>query len=562
VAALLALMLGANAAEAQPAPSPAAAAPGKPGVSATGERPAAKPPAGAKPPGAAPVAEPRGEAKKKTAAEARGAARHTPGEAAHPFDLDSVAELARKLAARPYAGPKARVPDWLLQISYDQWRDIRFRPDKALWAGGPSPFQAQFFHVGLFYDRPVAINVVTNEGAKPVPFSPGLFDYGRNDFASRVPQNLGFAGFRLHYPIKNPDYYDEVIVFLGASYVRAVGRDHVFGLSARGLAVDTAESWGEEFPWFREFWLVRPAAKATSATIYALLDSPRVTGAYRFVVQPGEATKVDVEGRLYLRAEIRKIGLAPLTSMFFHGENTTREFLDFRPEVHDSDGVLLQLGSGEWVWRPIDNPRSLHVSQLRAERLLGFGMLQRDRDFASYQDLETASDRRPSVWTVPRGEWGPGRLEVVEIPTNSDANDNAVTFWVPEQAPAPGAPFAFGYTQYWYGDDPGRPPGGRAVATRVDAGTVEGGTRFVIDFAGGRLGEIPPEEVLRAVVTVVGGDAAGRIVDQHVVHNPHVKGWRLVFQVKPAWREPTELRAFLELGGEVLTETWSYGLLP
>ena len=82
---------------------------------------------------------------------------------------------------------------------------------------------------------------------------------------------------------------------------RASARDQVFGLSARGLAIDTAESWGEEFPWFREFWLVTPAPNAKELTIYALLDSPRVTGAYRFAVEPGEQTRVDVECRLFLR---------------------------------------------------------------------------------------------------------------------------------------------------------------------------------------------------------------------------------------------------------------------
>jgi glucans biosynthesis protein len=481
---------------------------------------------------------------------------------AFKFDLETVADKARELAAAPY-DPKGRIPDWLTKITYDQWRDIRFKADQALWAGDASPFQVQFFHPGQIYDRAVAINVVTPEGTKPVPFSPTMFDYGKTDFASRVPHDLGFAGFRLHFPIKTPKYRDEVIVFLGASYFRAVGRDQVFGASARGLAIDTAESWGEEFPWFREFWLVRPGADAPSATIYALLDSPRVTGAYRFVVTPGAQTRVDVECRLFLRAEVKKLGIAPLTSMFFHGENSTRRFVDFRPEVHDSDGVLMHLAGGEWLWRPVDNPERLHVSGLRAELLEGFGLIQRDRDFANYQDLETASEHRPSIWIAPWGSWGPGRVEVVEIPTNGDVNDNVATYWVPDAMPKPGQPANFGYTQYWYGDDADRPPGGRAVATRRDPGTIENGARFVIDFAGGKLGTLPPQEVIRAVVTVAGGDEVAEIRDQYVVPNPHVNGWRLSFQVAPKKRsEPIELRAYLELGGEVLTETWSYAILP
>jgi glucans biosynthesis protein len=488
--------------------------------------------------------------------------KHAPEAAAPPFDLERVANRARKLAAEPYRDPKGDVPDWLLGITYDQWRDIRFRPDRALWADGPAAFQVQLFHLGRFYDRRLAINVVDDEGPKPVAFSPSLFDYGHNDFASRVPQDLGFAGLRIHYPIKRPDYRDEVIVFLGASYFRALGRDEVFGQSARGLAIDTAESWGEEFPWFREFWLVRPPAKAQTITLYALLDSPRVTGAYRFTVAPGDQTRVDVECQLFLRAEVKKLGLAPLTSMFLHGENTVRPFVDFRPEVHDSDGLLLHLASEEWLWRPADNPARLSVSGLRADALAGFGLLQRDRDFDHYQDLETTSDRRPSVWQVPWGDWGPGRVELVEIPTNDDTNDNLVTYFVPDHVVKPGEEPRFGYTQWWYGDDPTRPPGGRVVSTRRDAGTLEGGTRFVIDFAGGKLGTLPAEEVLRAVVAVAGEDAVAEVRDQHVVLNPHVRGWRLTFQVVPKKREPVELRAFLERGDEVLTETWSSAILP
>jgi periplasmic glucans biosynthesis protein len=481
---------------------------------------------------------------------------------AEPFGFDQVVARAEKLATEPYKDGKGKVPDFLTSLSYDQWRDIRFRGDRALWAGTPSPFQVQFFHPGLFYDQPVVINTVSPEGVKPVPFSPSLFDYGRNDFASRVPPELGFAGFRIHFPINTPKYPDEVIVFLGASYFRAVGKDQVFGLSARGLAIDTAESWGEQFPWFREFWLVRPDAKATSMTIYGLLDSPGVTGAYRFVVTPGQPTRVDVESTLFLRTELRKVGIAPLTSMFFHGENTLRHFVDFRPEVHDSDGVLLNLANGEWLWRPVDNPERLRISGLRAEPVAGFGLLQRDREFTHYQDLETAAERRPSVFQVPWGNWGPGRVEVVEIPTNSDTNDNLVTYWVADRELKPGKPHRFAYTQWWYGDDARWPPAGRVMATRRDHGTTENAHRFVIDFAGGKLGKVPTQEVLHGMVAVQGGDQVAEIRDQHVVSNPHIDGWRLSFQVVPKTRDTVELRAYLSLGEEVLTETWSYAIVP
>jgi glucans biosynthesis protein len=482
--------------------------------------------------------------------------------AAATFGLDVVAEKASKLAASPWMEPKGQVPDWLLGLSYDQWRDIRFRADASLWRDKKQPFQVQFFHPGLYYNRVVKIHLVEGERVRPVPFSPSQFDYGKNDFASRVPQDLGFAGFRVHHPIKTKDYYDEVIVFLGASYFRALGKNEVFGLSARGLAIDTAESWGEEFPYFREFWLVTPAPNAKELVIYALLDSPSVTGAYRFAVDPGDQTIVRVECRIFARKEVRKLGIAPLTSMFFHGENTGRWFDDFRPEVHDSDGLLAHFASGEWLWRPIDNPKTLSVSSFDAENPRDFGLLQRDRRFDSYQDLETRAELRPSVVITPTGDWGPGRLQLVEIPTNADVNDNVVSYWVPTKGPKPGEPTSYAYTMVWYGEDTTRPPGGRVVATRRDSGTVKDATRFVIDFEGKKLAAIPAERVLRGVVTIAGGDEVAELVDQHVVKNPVTGGWRLTIQVRPKGRGPVELRAFLDEGNEVLTETWSYALMP
>jgi glucans biosynthesis protein len=501
------------------------------------------------------------------AAEAGAAAKPTPRTGARPakpaFGFEQVADRARSLARKDYRDPRGEVPDWLLQISYDQWRDIRFRPEQALWRSPASPFEIQFFHPGLYYDRTVKMHVVDAQGAHRVPFSPSDFDYGANDFASRVPQDLGYAGFRVHHPIKKAEYKDEVIVFLGASYFRAVGRDHVYGLSARGLAVDTALPTGEEFPWFKEFWLVRPAAQATELELYALLDSPRVAGAYRLLVRPGEQTRVDVQSRLFLRQPVGKLGIAPLTSMFFFGENTLSRPVDFRPEVHDSDGLLLHSGTGEWLWRPLQNPRTLNVSSFVMQSPVGFGLVQRDREFDHYQDLETMQQQRPSVWIAPVGDWGTGRVELVEIPTQQDIHDNVVAFWVPSQLPEPGEPIDFVYRMRWYGDDPALPPGGRTSATRHDRGTFEEAHRFVVDFESARLDELPAETVLRAVVTgSPAGGEPGEILEQQVVKNPVNGSWRLTFQVRPRGSDPLELRAFLQHGDETLTETWSYLLKP
>ncbi len=479
------------------------------------------------------------------------------------FKFSDVQERARKLAAESYVDGRGAVPDWLLEINYDEWRDIRFRAAEALWRKEKLPFEVQFFHPGLFYDRPVVIHSVDAQGAKPLTFSPSLFDYGRNRFASRVPQRLGFAGFRFHYPLKKADYKDEVIAFLGASYFRAVSRDTAFGVSARGLAIDTASPSGEEFPFFKEFWLVRPTPKAKEVEVYALLDSPRVAGAYRFVVHPGNDTYVDVEATLYLRDGVDKLGLAPLTSMFFVGENNHEAPRDYRPEVHDSDGMLIALGGGEWIWRPLGNPKRLRLSTHAVPQLAGFGLLQRDRNFDHYQDLETRPEVRPSVWITPRGDWGPGRIELIEIPTQSETNDNIVAFWVSDKPTTPEKPVTVAYRMTWNAGDSRRPPGGRVEATRHDRGTLENAHRFIIDFTGKDLAKLDASTVLEGAVTVGKGDGAGgEILEQQVQKNPVTNGWRLTFQVRPASSDPVELRAFLRRGEDVLTETWSYVLEP
>ncbi len=490
---------------------------------------------------------------------------------ARAFDLEVLAQHAQQLAREPYVDPRGGVPNWLLEINYDQFRDIRFRPERALWRDQNLPFSVQFFHLGLFYDRAVAVNVVERSSeVKPVAFSPDQFDYGKNEFGSRIPQDLGFAGFRIHYPIKRVGYQDEVAVFLGASYLRAVGRDHVYGLSARGVAIDTASSSGEEFPWFRAYWLVEPRPGAQELTLYALLDSPSLTGAYRIVVAPGPHTRMDIELRLFPRVPIEKLGIAPLTSMFLRGESAHGEVeRDYRPEVHDSDGLLVETGTGEWVWRPLENPERLSVTSSELVSPRGFGLLQRDRDFDHYQDIEARSDLRPGAWVVPKGDWGAGRVELVEIPTDEETNDNVVAYWVSNAKASPEAPVSLAYSLFWIGEDRTRPPGGRSVATRQDAATSEGATRFVVDFEGEALRRLPADAVVEGVVTASVGEPANpgamravEILEQQVIKNPVTDGWRLVFQIEPPGNDPVELRAFLRHGQNTLSETWSSRLIP
>jgi len=486
---------------------------------------------------------------------------------AHPndsFDYVDVVEEARLLAAEPFSEPE-KIPEFLQRISYDQWRDIRFKPQDSLWRADNLPFEVQFFHTGSpLYDRKVQIHVVEPHGVKRVPFSPDLFHYGMNEFKEQIPEDLGFAGFRLHYPINTPDYRDEVIVFLGASYLRALGREQRYGLSARGLAIDTAAASGEEFPYFKKFLLVRPQPEDETMNVFALLDSPSLTGAYQFTIQPGKATLVDVAVTLFARKEVNKLGIAPLNSMFFYGENTNiRPVDDFRPEVHDSDGISITTATDEWIWRPLINPRELLVTSFQLNDPKGFGLLQRDIDFDHYQDLEADYQMRPSTWITPKSGWGEGRVELVQIPTDSEVNDNIVSYWVPSAPLKPGAPASFSYQMKWGPAEMASPPNGRVVATRTAAGNNEGARTYLIDFDSEKLRSLPEDTKLTADIAVGGGE----LIEQHLKKNSVQKNWRLVFQVKrkkgaldlaSGSAPPLELRAFLRQGNEILTETWSY----
>jgi glucans biosynthesis protein len=487
-----------------------------------------------------------------------------------PFTIEEVIRKARDLAGKPYQEPP-KVSDQLLKMGYDAWRDIRFRPEKSIWRGKALPFELQFFHPGFYYDRTVSIHLVEKGKVKTLSGTKEMFDYGKNQFTPSMPEKIGLAGFRVHGPIKTTTYYDEIITFLGASYLRALGRNHNYGLSARGLAVDTASPKGEEFPWFREFWIVQPSPHSKYLQIYALLDSQRVTGAFAYRVIPGITTVVKVESTLFFREPVAKLGIGPLTSMFFLGENTSpRKFDDFRPEVHDSDGLQILLANGEWLWRPLQNPSSLQVSGFNAPDVRGFGLIQRDRKFRSYQDLETRYEKRPSVWVVPRGKWGPGRVELVQIPTLDNIHDNIVAYWVPSAQPTPGKPLKISYEMRWMDADRILPPLGYVTSSRSGNEPAKGTRIFVLEFNGKPLRRLPPNAPVKPDVWVGEG---GKLIDQQALRNPVTHTWRLAFRVQldetstleqmlPHKRPPVEIRAALKLGDKVLSETWSYAYKP
>jgi glucans biosynthesis protein len=478
------------------------------------------------------------------------------------FGFEDVIKRARELARAPFEDPPARLPPQFDKLDYDAWRDIRFRPEHAL-LNGSGGFRLETFHLGFLYRRPVTVNTIRDGIASPIPYSSSLFDYGRIKLDKALPINTGFAGFRLHFPLNDPHVYDEVISFLGASYFRFLGRDQKYGLSARALCVEAGTD-KESFPFFREFWLETPAtAGGNAATIYALLDGEAATGAFRFDLTAGQDSFVDVQSTLFARRPGVKFGLAPLTSMYLSGENDRHNDDGFRGELHDSDGLSIQTGAGEWLWRPLRNPPTPSITSFLDENNKGFGLLQRDRTFESYQDLELAYEARPSYFVEPQGSWSAGRVELIELQTADETNDNIVTSWTPAVGPEPGKPYSYAYRVTAFLDVPRFSPNGRVVNTfKAPAralGTSEPTTpnskRFLVDFAGGDLSYYVSDP---AQVEVVATATNGQILRTSIAANPHIDGLRVMFDVAAKPGQTADLRLFLRAAGRTLTETWTF----
>ncbi|WP_181704702.1 glucan biosynthesis protein [Chthonobacter rhizosphaerae] len=473
------------------------------------------------------------------------------------FTRSTVAEAARSLAKAPFQPLDASLPEVLAQLTYDQYRDIRFKPDRGIWANTGLPFQMQLFHRGFYYKEPVEVAIVENGEAKHLAYDPTMFNMGPLVPQPVPTEDIGFSGIRLHGPINRPDYYDEVVVFQGASYFRSLGRGQIYGLSARALAIKTGDPEGEEFPMFRAFWVETPVAGSETCVIHALLDSPSTTGAFRFTVRPGIPTLMDVEAQLFPRVDLERIGLAPGTSMFFFSSNGRQNVDDFRPEVHDSDGLLMITGRGERLWRPLANPKDLQISAFVDRSPRGFGLIQRDRDFNSYQDLEAGYERRPSLFVEPVGDWGAGAVTLVEIPTNAEIHDNIVAFWSPQDRIPAGSEYFYAYRLAW-GGDPAMGLGSAVIhatrSGRADIGQPTPERLFVIDYTfvpgvdRGTLGA--PKATVSA--------SKGTIRNVVIHDNPTIGGLRLSFQLDPQNEPLIELRANLTFETGAPAETWVY----
>jgi len=475
------------------------------------------------------------------------------------FSFGSVVDKAKNLAAEPYVSPETDLPAELKKLSYDDCRDIRFIRENGPWYNQNLPYEIQFFHLGGIYNISVPLNEVENNVSRSINYSGSYFDYGKNKLPKDEFSSLGYAGFRIHSPLNTSAYFDELVTFLGASYFRGLAKGQKYGLSARGLAIDTAELTGEEFPVFKEFWIEKPKPKDKFIRLYALLDSKSVSGAYDFKIIPGTNTIMEITAHLFARQDIKKLGVAPLTSMFLFGENNKNQFDDYRPEVHDSDGLLIHNGHDEWLWRPLDNSEHLRISSFVDDNLKGFGLQQRDRNIADYLDFEAHYQERPSVWVEPLEDWGEGMVQLVEIPSRQEIHDNIVAYWVPRQPLLAGQERIFRYRLIWLNEVIKDKPMAEIAATRTGKGGISGADensgerKFVIDFSGK---EISHENSVKNIIPDVSA-MNGKITNVSSIYNPLIKGITVYVDYLPVG-ENDELRISLRQNNKTVSEIWSY----
>jgi glucans biosynthesis protein len=450
------------------------------------------------------------------------------------------------------------LPEALLKLNYVEYQAIGFKRQQALWREEKLPFQIEFFHPGGGHKQTVVIHELQDQGVRKIPFRSDFFDYGTNRLS--LQSDLGYAGFRI---LASQQGSREVAAFMDASYFRMIGRGQAYGTSARGLALNTVLRDGEEFPVFQQFWIRRPEKRDKEITVYALMDSPSVAGAYRFVIRPGVDTVAAVKAALFPRREVKEFGIAPLSSMFLYGENGHPQFSDFRPEVHDADGLLMHNGRGEWLWHPLEAGKMMRVNTFQDSNPQGFGLMQRDRDFEHYQDPVAQFQRRPSVWVRPVGQWGNGAVELVQLPSTEEFLDNVVAFWVPANPPKPGGALDLEYEVHWTTTDPVPVNLGWARATRI--GRANGPTtnntpnlRFVIDFEGKDIESLSAREKLSAKIEY-GNDVA--FIADSLFKNDLNKTWRLVIEIADP-RKAVDLRAYLKRGNQPITETWTFTWQP
>jgi len=477
------------------------------------------------------------------------------------FSYDKLIDQARELARQPYAEPPTPHFDLLDRLDGEAYQGIHFRSELSLWADD-ALFPLQLQHPGKWFKRPVRISLLENGEAREILFSKDYFAYADPEVEASIPEDLGFAGFRLMTP-NEPSR--DWLSFLGASYFRSSGELDQFGASARGLAIDTALPKPEEFPRFSQFWLQRPAPESRSITIFALLEGPSVTGAYRFDCLNEGRIVTEVTARVFFRKAVERVGIAPLTSMYWYGPTNRWQATDWRPAVHDSEGLSIWTGQDERIWRPLNNPPTLRSSWFVDKDPKGFGLAQRTRAFAGYQDDSLFYERRPTIWVEPLDAWGEGAVQLVELPTDDEVTDNVVAYWLPKKLPEAGDDLSLHYRLHWVAQLPFPARDlARVAATRIGKGgpvgrpRPRGLRRFVIDFQGGPLDSWERDAPVDFELSASRGTIANAY-DHQVVGS---KVWRVSFELAVDGQQPVDLRLALLNGGTRISETWIFQYNP
>jgi glucans biosynthesis protein len=222
----------------------------------------------------------------------------------------------------------------------------------------------------------------------------------------------------------------------------------------------------------------------------------------------------------------------------------------------------MQAGSGEWLWRPLRNPAQTATSVFLDKDIRSFGLMQRDRSYEHYQDIEVHYERRPSYWVEPTGGWGEGAVELTEITTQNEAADNIVAAWRPKAQLEQGQTLALGYRLRSLEDGHGLHSGGKVRATFQTLAKAQGANdaeapgsrRFLVDFSGGDLAYYlsAPE-----MVEIVASISAGRMLRTFLSPNPDIKGFRAGIDIALDAGQSADIRAFLRARTRTLTETWT-----
>jgi glucans biosynthesis protein len=472
-----------------------------------------------------------------------------------PFEAGFVTETARNLSKQPFKASNNDLPEALKGLSYEQYVGIRNKSAANIWATENTGFSVTPLHRGFIFSTPMQINLVAQGQARRVIYDQNLYDVGK----LAVPRfgDIGFSGFSIQAS-QGEDGLSDIAIFQGASFFRAMARGQNPGVMARALSIKTADPRGEEFPAFRTVWIERPTLAVNALVVHAIIDSESLTGAYRFTIRPGEATIIDTECTFFARAPVDHFGLATMSATHLLGPIDRRRSDDIRPNVAEIGGLQMLTGNGEWIWRPVANRDTLQISTFVDDKPRGFGFLQRDRDFERYQDDDQHWEKRPSLWIEPIGDWSSGGMQLVEIPTETEANDNIITYWRPKQVLTPGSETSFAYRQFWCWSPPERPNLAVTTGSYSGRGLANKRRRFIVEFSGDILADQTLAQDVKPSLSI----SPGALTLVRIFRYKDFKVFRVLFEFDPGNETSCEMRLVLEASGKPVSETWLYRWTP